>query len=224
MSTDFFMIVSMSFSHGQTPGLSTKELILKTALELFNRDGVLQTSTREIAEACGISQGNLTYHFARKNEIIISLFERLKESNDRIISEMAREDDFSPENFRTGIRKKFEAMHAYRFLFLDFLNILREIETLKTQYAKLDLQREKEFFQILEMLQRQNLLKKNLQVNAYTSLYRMFGIYFNFWLTDAELRLKHGADVIGEYEETAFQFLIPYLNKKGREMFLNRSC
>ena len=196
--------------------LSTKELILEKARELFNRDGVLQTSTREIAEACSIRQGNLTYHFPKKNDIIVSLFRRLKEMNDRIVSEMSGAD-FSPEIFRAGIRRKFEVMEDYRFLFLDFLNILREIEALRPEYAELDLQRKKEFLYIVNLLQKKKLLKKKIPETAFESLYKMYGIYFNFWLTDAEIHLRK--DALSEYEKTAMQLLIPYLNKKGRAVF-----
>ncbi len=42
---------------------STKQAILTTAIDLFNDKGTAAVSTNHIAEAMGISPGNLYYHF-----------------------------------------------------------------------------------------------------------------------------------------------------------------
>jgi AcrR family transcriptional regulator len=51
----------------------TKTDIQKTALRLFNQKGTSAVSTNHIAEALGISPGNLYYHFRNKEEIIRSI-------------------------------------------------------------------------------------------------------------------------------------------------------
>ena len=63
--------------------MSTREKILDTALTLFNNEGTSAVSTNHIAEAAGISPGNLYYHFRNKEEIIRGLFERLFAANDK---------------------------------------------------------------------------------------------------------------------------------------------
>ena len=44
--------------------------LLDAALELFNRNGYAATSQAEIAGAAGIRQGNLTYHFPAKLDLV----------------------------------------------------------------------------------------------------------------------------------------------------------
>lgn len=48
----------------------TRKEILDTAKSLFNEHGYNNISTRDIAGALGISKGNLTYYFKKKEEII----------------------------------------------------------------------------------------------------------------------------------------------------------
>lgn len=52
---------------------SPREQILEVAARLFTRKGYAATSTREIAEAVGIRQASLYYHFAGKGEIVTEL-------------------------------------------------------------------------------------------------------------------------------------------------------
>lgn len=53
-----------------------KENILKTAQELFNEKGYQDTTMREIADYLGISLGNLTYHYHKKEEMMVELLKR----------------------------------------------------------------------------------------------------------------------------------------------------
>lgn len=52
---------------------NTKQLILNTAKRLFNERGYNGVSLKDIADELGISKGNLTYHFRKKEEIMESL-------------------------------------------------------------------------------------------------------------------------------------------------------
>jgi AcrR family transcriptional regulator len=54
-------------------GLSTREEILQAASDLFSAQGYATTSTRQIAEAVGIKQATVYYHFADKQAILTSL-------------------------------------------------------------------------------------------------------------------------------------------------------
>jgi len=53
-----------------TLGKASQEQILKAAELILIRDGYHKLSTRRVADACGISVGNLTYHFPNKALLI----------------------------------------------------------------------------------------------------------------------------------------------------------
>lgn len=55
------------------PSLSTREEILAAAASLFGTQGYTETTTRQIADAVGIKQASLYYHFPDKSQILRSL-------------------------------------------------------------------------------------------------------------------------------------------------------
>lgn len=57
--------------------MKTKERILLTSTELFNRHGVGPMTTNHIAKAMEISPGNLYFHYDNKEEILRELFRRM---------------------------------------------------------------------------------------------------------------------------------------------------
>jgi AcrR family transcriptional regulator len=54
-------------------GLSGREQILDAAAEMFSEQGYSAASTRRIAEAVGVKQASLYYHFASKQDILAEL-------------------------------------------------------------------------------------------------------------------------------------------------------
>ena len=64
----------------------TREQILETALALFAAQGYQQTTLRDIASKAGVSLG-LTYrYFARKEELVAALYERLTSETEEAVA------------------------------------------------------------------------------------------------------------------------------------------
>jgi len=53
---------------------STREAILQTSQKLFNERGVYNVTLRQIATETNMSQGNLNYHFKKREDILKELF------------------------------------------------------------------------------------------------------------------------------------------------------
>ncbi|MFK3937848.1 TetR/AcrR family transcriptional regulator [Alkalihalobacillus sp. NPDC078783] len=53
-----------------------KETIIRSALQLFSKEGYTSTSMQRIAEECGISKASLYKYFDSKEELLIQVFEQ----------------------------------------------------------------------------------------------------------------------------------------------------
>ena len=56
-------------------GPLTRKLILDASLRLFSQKGFARTSVRDIAQAAGITDAAIYYHFASKRDLFEALFE-----------------------------------------------------------------------------------------------------------------------------------------------------
>lgn len=72
-----------------------KTTILETSRQLFNEHGYASVTMRDIAKTCGISVGNLTYHYPHKTDILCTLMEEIQ-----------------PHNFSSPVRS-FEELYEY---------------------------------------------------------------------------------------------------------------
>ncbi len=57
---------------------TTRDRILDASRRLFNEKGYAATTLAEIAASIGIAQGNLTYHFPTKRELVLELEKRVR--------------------------------------------------------------------------------------------------------------------------------------------------
>src|SRR5215510_6432065 len=103
--------------------MSTREKILDTALALFNKESTSAVSTNHIAEAAGISPGNLYYHFHNKDEIIRELFQRLY---DRWDTDLQLSGDHLPQldDLKHIIETNYQIIWQYRFAYRELVALL----------------------------------------------------------------------------------------------------
>lgn len=113
--------------------MKTKEHILSTALGLFNQKGTNAVTTNHIAEAAGISPGNLYYHFRNKDEIIRALYAQLSARNDVELqlppNRLATIDDV-----QALVRTNFTILRDYAFIYREFAALMQADPELHKAY------------------------------------------------------------------------------------------
>lgn len=96
----------------------TKDKILTASLRLFNENGYDAVTTARIAEAVGISEGNLWYHFRTKRDLVkahqLALFEQI----DKRLA-IPSTPETALENYALFNRMVFEEVWTYQYLYRD---------------------------------------------------------------------------------------------------------
>lgn len=70
-------------------GTATRQKINRTALELFAKQGVTETTTRDIAAGAGIAEGTIYRHYQSKDELVRTLFLDHYQALGRTLAEVA---------------------------------------------------------------------------------------------------------------------------------------
>lgn len=103
--------------------MSTQELILYTAINLFNQYGTAKVSTNHIAQEAGISPGNLYYHYKDKAHIIREIYEQMIAKWEPLYNRVEGRD-ISFVGLKRFIEDNFELLWQYRFFNRETVAIL----------------------------------------------------------------------------------------------------
>ena len=76
-----YMIGGMSPKGPYPKGVAKREEILRTALEIFSREGYRGTSLREVARSCGLSLPGLMHYFDSKEDLLAAILKKRDEDD-----------------------------------------------------------------------------------------------------------------------------------------------
>lgn len=112
----------------------TKSKIKDVALKLFNRDGFANVRLQHISDVCGLSLGNIGYHYRTKNDILYALFSDFMEEQKLLLAEFRVLPLF--EDFNRFLISNFELQQRYVFFYKDALDLTRLYENISKQYKE----------------------------------------------------------------------------------------
>lgn len=129
------MIEADDYPHARETALSPRaQEILHSAIELFNRDGVSRSSTNRIADALGMSSGNLHYHFRSKGDIILASYRLIE--RDICAAMRMGSIEISPQRAFDIQYHLFETLWRYRFFFGSMEVVLTESPIVFDYYSQ----------------------------------------------------------------------------------------
>lgn len=117
-----------------TTMMKTRDRILLTSVELFNKNGVVAVTTNHIAKEMGISPGNLYFHFSNKEDIVRHLFKIMCDKTYQLWDQ--QKDDQGLADPIDVIEKNFELFWEYRFFHREMYYLRRKDEILSTMWKK----------------------------------------------------------------------------------------
>lgn len=109
--------------------------ILQTSRILFNEKGVESVAIAQIADRLGISTGNLTYHFARKQHLISCHIHQLELEIVAVLDGFS--SDASASEFLDVYASIYSVTWEYRYLFTGTAYLLQNSLLEKVEYQTL---------------------------------------------------------------------------------------
>ena len=196
---------------------STRQRILEASRRLFNKKGYAATTLTEIARDVGISQGNLTYHFPTKKDLLATLKEEAQRRTQDRRSESASTS--SVDDYLDKVVATTRIVWENRFLFRDksqFEAALAVSENDPDLEADFD-----ELYALLTRLEKDGMLRDDPGVDLAT-LARSLWIVSRYWM-DFLLEFEGVEEVAWADQRRGldqhFAVLFPCLRARARKQF-----
>jgi AcrR family transcriptional regulator len=113
----------------------TKQYLSDKALILFNEKGFVNVRLQHIADSAFVSVGHLAYHFKNKEDIVLSLYKRLKKKQELLLTEFRVLPLFEDIDFL--LRNMYQLQQQYRFFYLDTLEVVRAFPEIAEKHRQL---------------------------------------------------------------------------------------
>jgi AcrR family transcriptional regulator len=159
----------------------TKQYISEKALALFNEKGFVNVRLQHIADRAFVSVGHLAYHFKNKDEIIQTLYKRLKKKQELLLTEFRVLPLFEDIDFL--LHNVFQLQQQYRFFYLDTLEVLRAFPDIASKHQQLlGFQRQQIQF-MMEFNASRGSFVQPLYEKQFTELAHIFCMTMDNWLS-----------------------------------------
>ncbi|HEV2271603.1 MAG TPA: TetR/AcrR family transcriptional regulator [Steroidobacteraceae bacterium] len=195
----------------------TQLRILQAALELFNAEGTAPVSASRIAERCGISKGNLQYHFPNKRDVILTIFQLA-------IGEMNAgwyRDHLEPtlEHMAAMFVRQLQLIVKYRFFYRELPDLLRQDPLLRRRYSENRERRLKVIEQFMQALAARALMRLPHDAGRLRSIVEVTWILSENWVNYIEYQDREmSATTILEGYAAILEVLRPYLCADPRQI------
>ncbi|MCG3167286.1 MAG: hypothetical protein POELPBGB_03073 [Bacteroidia bacterium] len=167
--------------------MTTREIILNRALELFNLRGIENVGIRELATDLNIRPGNITYYFPKKEDILVELGKQLSELNSATIVKL---ENPSMTDFMERYRQVFNNHYEYRCLFLSFVSQMQQNKKLSENYGKVEKSRLEDFRKILNKLVEAGYLDTSVTEDDIEQLVSFLSLVARFWISESTVSYK----------------------------------
>lgn len=192
----------------------TQNRILDAAIVLFNDEGTAQVSGNRIAEAAGVSKGNLHYHFKTKEEVIFSIWLRIEQEVDSW-----RGDASAPTVMHMAeiTQRQYSLIWRYRFFYRELTTLLDRDPELKYRFRRQRSQRMEDIHTFFKALVENGVVKPPPEPDTFPNLITIAWMVSDYWLsfisTDDR---KIDAESMQEGYQLVVRLFDPILTDKAR--------
>jgi len=170
----------------------TKEKILAAAVDLFNKDGLTNVKLQQIADECGISVGNLAYHFQYKEDLINTIADNINAE----ISPIVKSDNQFPLliDFDNQLSKYYALINEFPFFFLDVVELERSYPAIHQKREKYINRMIDQIFQWINDNVNKGIFLPEIHEDQYAHTAHSIWMIISFWLTQRKVLSTSGLD------------------------------
>lgn len=159
----------------------TQTRIIDAALELFNTQGVANVGLRDIATACEMTQGNLTYHFPNKGQLLAAIFSQAAEL---VGEQLASVSEVSLASIDSLWMRGAQMQRRYRFFYVDLVEIDRQYPEVAKQHERNALLRRRQLEELLNTAVARGLVRDEQHEGDYARLAHAAWLVLTFWVSE----------------------------------------
>lgn len=196
--------------------IELRQHIIDRALALFNEHGIERVGMRELARDLQLRPGNLTYHFARKEDVILAIAERLSAANAELFEHYAVESSFT--QFLELFRRIFDNQYRFRCLPLNIVYMLNDYPDVAVRYRNTQHLRRSLFVTWMEQFQSTGRLREDVTAAERSWMVSYCTMIGRFWLLEywAGGRTDPIEVVVAHYLSLLAAAFWPYASALGR--------
>lgn len=198
---------------------TTKNKILKSALNFFNKSGVADVSIRQIAKETRISHSNLIYHYSSKSDIVQALHTQLLNKAIKI-NQSIDPNRFDIRELFKVTKRGFKSAYQFRFLFFDLLYICKTIPEMRKILIEVEHIRSEMYLKVIHLSIKNNLMRKEAYPGEYDQLIKRIKIFSDHWIASAVIYENPPVTgLIDAYSKLFMSCFYPYLTQAGKLEF-----
>jgi AcrR family transcriptional regulator len=198
--------------------MKIKAQILEAARELFNQQGLMNVTLREIAQNLNRAYGNITYHFANKETLVEDLYHQYHEKLQSLNSTFPQNENLLATLLHAP-RHTYALSCQYTFFFVDYVELQRHFPVLSAQIHHDNQQRKAHFLQLLQLLQMQGYLREDQTTEDLHFLMECSGILRTHLFIGQQFKHQAKEEAEQEYLSQTNALLKPYLTPAGLQVY-----
>lgn len=203
--------------------MSTKHRIAQESLKLFNQYGLGRVGVRDIALYLKISPGNLSYHFPKKEDLVLYIIEEMISLNTVAFQTYLALSVPTLFDYLRLVKQLLLNNYQYRGITQEFVELSRILNIERFSYKEVEKSRLDIYIKIFKRLD----TAKELQLNAndIAFLNSFMSLYGRIWVAEAFISFQHKSksEIINYYLNFGarqFQLFATPKGKKSIRKFL----
>ena len=195
---------------------NTKQKIIQAALKLFNSDGLVNVRLQHIADEAFVSVGNLAYHYANKEAIVLTLYQELVQAQ----RELLREFHIVPlfDYLDRLLILTYELQQRYIFFYLDTLEILRAYPSVQEVHQQHIQHQIQQFKAIIDFNVARGVFQAEPREGFYQQWAQQVWHSMDSWNTQQRIYGKENTSA-EDYQGAIWALFIPFFTHLGQREY-----